>query len=255
MNHNFYELLQEVTAALAAYLEKELPNLYKDWWKDAVIESLSFQQQQRVIQYKINNLSSLDLAALLRVFDQNWYQISSRFNLLPEARHYVKEMQTIRNRWAHASADEFQAEDIYRDLDTLQRFAAAIGAEEAFLQEIRDAKSEQLADQKSKHFPQDTTAQLGPNFASSEFEPGQIVFLKSNPATRGAVVSVQSGQPETRYKIFVNGEIQTFYASQLQLEVEEEEAVLLSSLYMFHSYLTSRQILYPGLSTLYSVVR
>ena len=34
--------------------------------------------------------------------------------------------------------------------------------------------------------------------SSTEFDPGQIVFLKSNPSTRGAVVSVSPGSPESR---------------------------------------------------------
>ncbi|MDZ7581738.1 MAG: Swt1 family HEPN domain-containing protein [Deltaproteobacteria bacterium] len=71
----------------------------------------------------------LDLAGLLHVLDQNWYQISSSLDLTSEARHFVKEMQTVRNRWAHADTEGFPADDIYRDLDTLQRFAVVIEAD------------------------------------------------------------------------------------------------------------------------------
>ena len=45
---------------------------------------------------------------------------------------------------------------------------------------------------------------------STEFEPGQIVVLKSNPAIRGAVVSVIPGKPENRFMVFVEGETQTY---------------------------------------------
>ncbi|EFK08811.1 conserved hypothetical protein [delta proteobacterium NaphS2] len=55
----------------------------------------------------INSLASLDLAALLRVLDRNRYQISSKLDLTSEARHFVKEMQTVRNRWAHAGSEGF----------------------------------------------------------------------------------------------------------------------------------------------------
>jgi len=48
-------------------------------------------------QRNITLLSGLDLAGLLRVLDQNWYQISNSLDFTPEARYFVKEMQTIRN--------------------------------------------------------------------------------------------------------------------------------------------------------------
>ena len=120
MDHNLNNLLQRVTASLAAYLESVLPSLFEDWWKQAVLNSLSFQQRRRMEQYNIGSLAALDLAALLRVLDQNWYQISTRLDLTSEARHFVKEMQMIRNRWAHAPTEGFSPEDVYRDLDTLQ---------------------------------------------------------------------------------------------------------------------------------------
>jgi superfamily II DNA or RNA helicase len=88
---------------------------------------------------------------------------------------------------------------------------------------------------------------------SSEFLPGQIVFLKSNPSVRGAVVSVSQRTPEDRIGVFVDGNIQTFYASQLQVEIQRDADLQLLSSNQFHAYLTALQIRYPGLSTLYSL--
>ena len=88
---------------------------------------------------------------------------------------------------------------------------------------------------------------------SPEFLPGQIVFLKSNPSVRGAVVSVSQGTPEDRIGVFVDGNIQTFYASQLQVETQRDEDLEALSCNQFHAYLTALQIRYPGLSTLYSL--
>jgi hypothetical protein len=68
-------LLSEVARQLALFLEKALPSLFEDWWKQAVLNSLSFQQRRRMEQRNIASLAALDLAALLRVLDQNWYQI------------------------------------------------------------------------------------------------------------------------------------------------------------------------------------
>ena len=88
---------------------------------------------------------------------------------------------------------------------------------------------------------------------SSEFLPGQIVFLKSNPSVRGAVVTVSQGTPEARIGVFVDGNIQTFYASQLQVEIQRDADLHPLSSNQFHAYLTALQIRYPGLSTLYSL--
>lgn len=86
-----------------------------------------------------------------------------------------------------------------------------------------------------------------------EFEPGQIVALKSDPSTRGAVISVLPGKPENRYKIFVDGEVKTFYASQLQADEISDDEPEVVPCEQFHAYLTALQIRYPGLSTLYSL--
>ncbi|RKU15383.1 helicase [Candidatus Poribacteria bacterium] len=86
---------------------------------------------------------------------------------------------------------------------------------------------------------------------SPEFALGQIVFLKADPSTRGAVVAVLPGAPENRVNVFVDGNVHTFYPSQLQLEVQDDSRVF--SCDDFHAYLTALQIRYPGLSTLYSL--
>ena len=60
------------------------------------------------------------------------------------------------------------------------------------------------------------------------------------------------GTPEDRIKVFVDGSIQTYYASQLQGDDQGDGVSSLSS-DQFHAYLTALQIRYPGLSTLYSL--
>lgn len=127
------KLLSEAAKQLALFLEKVLPTLFEDWWKQAVLNNISFHQRQRLEKHNIESLISLDLAALLRVLDQNWYHISTKLHLTSEDRHFVKEMQTIRNRWAHSGTEGFPVEDVYRDLDTLQRFSKVIDADEDLL--------------------------------------------------------------------------------------------------------------------------
>ena len=88
---------------------------------------------------------------------------------------------------------------------------------------------------------------------SQEFSPGQIVTLRSDPSVRGAVVSVTPATPENRIGVFVDGNVQTFYASQLQVETERDDELQNLTCDRFHAYLTALQIRYPGLSNLYSL--
>ena len=88
--------------------------------------------------------------------------------------------------------------------------------------------------------------------SQAQFAQGQIVCLASDPSIRGAIVEVLPGTPEDRIKIFVDGSIQTYYASQLQADDQGDGVSSLSS-DQFHAYLTALQIRYPGLSTLYSL--
>lgn len=256
MDINLNNLLPKVTVCLVAFLEKVLPTLSQAWWEKLVVNSLSFQQQRRVEQSKSTSLAALDLSALLRVFDQNWYQISTKLNLSPEIRHFVKEMQTVRNKWAHASTEKFPVDDVYRDLDTLQRFAMVIGSDEGLLQEIRDtkhslvSKEPQNSERGGTTLPESSQAKKE---LDAEFRLSQIVFLKSNPKIKGPVIEILLSQPEHRFKVYVDGAKQTYYASQLQAEIQSEEDLPLASADQFHAYLTALQIQYPGLSTLYSL--
>jgi len=248
--------LSDVSGQLAEFLERILPPLFDDWWNKAVVSTLSFQQKRRLDQRNITSLGGLDLAGLLRVLDQNWYQISNSLDLTSEARHFVKEMQTVRNRWAHADAEGFPVDDMYRDLDTLQRFAVVIGADDKLIQDLRKTKASLLVSETQPQPEPGTEMPSAPperENDAAEFEPGQIVFAKSNPSSRGAVVAVVPGKPENRFKIFIDGITQSFYASQLQAEEQRVENESTFTCDQFHAYLTALQIKYPGLSTLYSL--
>lgn len=251
-------LLGVVNERLYAFLESILPSLYEDWWKQCVIKCLSVPQIRHVERHKIASLGEMDLATLLRVFDRNWYEISSRLSLPREALHFVKEMQTIRNRWAHANAEGYPLEDVYRDLDTLQRFAVVIGAEDSVVQEIRAVKKSLLATENEPvqtEGKRQTEQTQKTGETEIEFQEKQIVCLKSDTTKRGAILSVLPGSPENRYSVFMDGEIHDFYASQLKADdsLDKKVAPVLVDCEQFHARLTALQIMYPGLSTLYSL--
>lgn len=89
--------------------------------------------------------------------------------------------------------------------------------------------------------------------SEEKFKPGQIVYLKSNPSEKGAVVEVKPGKAENRVKVFLDGTIQTYYASQLQADDQADEGTRWLSIDQFHAYLTALQIRHPDLSKLYSL--
>lgn len=97
-------LLRSFTDELRNLLNSWSPQLSAGWWERHVLDVLTYQQQARVKQLAIADLFGLDLAALLRVLDQNWYELSSLFIWPKEGRNWLKEVQTIHNRSTWRSA-------------------------------------------------------------------------------------------------------------------------------------------------------
>ena len=247
-------LLNDVSKILAEFLGRVLPEISANRWEECVLKLMSLQQQRRVKEQHLDSVASLDLAALLRVMDQNWYLIAPKVGLSSESRHYLKEMQTIRNRWAHAGSSGFPDEDIYRDLDTLQRLATVAGADSGFLARVKECKTSVIkAGESASSVTIDAAGQNEGLGDDGAFAMGQMVCLKSNPSQLGAVIGISSGSPEYRYTLFINGQTQTFYVSQLQAEEKKGHGFEFLTIEHFHSYLTALQIRHPSLSTLYSL--
>ncbi len=200
-------LLKGASGELCAFLANLLPQIGdEDWWVKLVIDQLSFQQQRFVEERQIKELRGLDLAALLRVLDKNWFEIGWKVTLPPDARHFVKEMMSIRNRWAHASVQKYPRDDVYRDLDTLLRFLLAIAASETIQEEVQEERRKLI---EQDELPSVETAMKETNaeeqVASAVFQPPQIVRLKSDPSKTGPVIAVQELDTENRYQVFVDG--------------------------------------------------
>ena len=115
------ELIRIATADLTRFLDTHLPDLSDAWWQKHVVDRLNFQQQRMVQERGYSRLAQLDFAALLRVLDQNWYELSGRLSLPREGRNWVKELQTVRNKWAHLSTEAVPPSETYRDADTFGR--------------------------------------------------------------------------------------------------------------------------------------
>lgn len=97
------DLFAAASRALVSHLGATLPKLGDQWWQKHVVDRLSYQQQRMIVQRRTATLQDLDFVALFRVVDQNWHELSKVADLPRDARNWVKELQSVRNRWAHKS--------------------------------------------------------------------------------------------------------------------------------------------------------
>ena len=134
------ETLRTSSRAIVRFLDQHLPGIGgENWWETHVFRQLSYSQQGHIRTKGIDDLSKLDLAALLRVFDRNWGELSYAAKLSNEVKTHFKEIGDIRNHMAHLAAEgsELPDADAYRCHDTLHRAMTAIQANAELLQQIR----------------------------------------------------------------------------------------------------------------------
>ena len=77
------QLYEQLMLALVGFLEKNLPNIHRQWWKELVIPYLNQQEYDSAIE---KDLSSIDLKALINVFRANYkkfYERKKFFNWSP----------------------------------------------------------------------------------------------------------------------------------------------------------------------------
>lgn len=255
------DLLKLATVSLKHFLEAELPKLSQDWWHGQVKGKLTYQQQRMVEEKGITKLEQLDLAALLRVLDQNWFDLQGSLGLPFEGRNWVKEMQSVRNKWAHLSAENPANSELYRDADTLGRMLGMLDADanirekvETFKQEILLAMAppKEILIQEVKKAAEPAVSESTEPTMKTLFKPGDLATLRSDVSVRMPVMEVLTGGAETRYKVFHGGQVVRYYESQLQAP-EEDAAGTCLDVAALHAYLTSLQLLSPSTSNLFSL--
>lgn len=265
------EVLVMASSEIALYLALQLPKLDENWWKSYVIDRLTFHQQSIANERGYKELKDLDLAALLRVLDQNWHDLSKMNSLPRETRNWIKELQTIRNRWAHLSSRKIPFSEIYRDADTLARLMKVIQASDDVTVKIEAIKKEALKEivdihdgpikplKSGREFITSSEAQKEEikssveNTGSPLFTVGNFVSLKSNPKVTMPVINVTEGSGENRYTVFWDNKPATYYESQLSLVQNGKDNRICLSSEEFHAAITSNKILAPSSTDLYSL--
>ncbi|MCR5587691.1 MAG: DEAD/DEAH box helicase family protein [Lachnospiraceae bacterium] len=253
------EYLHVATGLLVKWLEKRLSRVSDDWWNDCVIDQLSYQQRTVALKKGIKELSDLDLAAVLRVADKNWYEMRNYSYLPTRERECIREMQVVRNNWAHCAGTLPQKDDIIHDIEIIITFyeqmeasREEIGNVEKFLNNIKN----DVIPERITNIP--TNANIisvidGSNNTNCiEIKEKDTVYLVGEPETRGMVFSVQNVGDTIKYEVFVGGGLKTFYDGQIALE-ETKSSYNWTNIDTFKSYLTAYEINNPSVGNLYSL--
>ena len=201
------------------------------------------------------------MAALLRILDQNWYELSREGNLSRSQRSLIKELQSVRGKWKHTSPEDIPPTEIYRDADTLNRVLEMIKAEEDTLNAIEEIKSnafEEIAKKQNmapfkKIESQEEKARLEHNGSSVLFKVGEIVALRSNVNIKFPILEIDTNGPEPRYKVFQDNSIATYYQSQIQSPPGQSIEKTSISVEEFKGRLTALHLLSPSTENLFSL--
>ncbi len=247
------ELLHQATNMLATWLSSRLPKITDDWWKECVLAKLNFNQTMIVESKKYCKLSDFDLAMLLRIADKNWYAMRN-FEYLPtKDRECIKEMISVRNNWAHCGSTLPGKDIVLHDLNVLLAF---FGQMECPLQKTAEIERFIIQVEKEKFdigSVEHTTTVASQNLgATQEIKERDKVYLVSDPAQVGMVFSVTGIGESTKYEVFINGNINTFYSGQIAL-VEQKTAYQWVDIDTFQSKLSAYQLNNPSASNLYSL--
>ena len=113
--------LDQTKVGLAPFVERELKAKLGGYWIDDVTNRI------RGIKTNEDGTVHWDTQALFVAMTGNWPTVF-KYVLGHVERSYVGELIDVRNRWAHEKP--FQSDDVYRDLDTMQRLMQAINAVE-----------------------------------------------------------------------------------------------------------------------------
>jgi len=246
--------MHQLGEKMSDWLGSRLPKLTDAWWNDLVYNNLSQLQRDQVDQKQIKDLKGLDLAALLRVFDRNWFVITSSWFVNNKERQKIKDMMGVRNSWAHITSEEISKEKVINDVEIIIELMQALDASmsetkemEVFVMDVEDDN-----DIKDKPAPIITpiVAPLANPVATptGDIVAGSMVTLVSDPSKAGAVISVDNG----KYIVWMGNSQQTFYREQIQLKALEVTSAHLA-LSRVKSALTAYQINNPSSSNLYSL--
>jgi hypothetical protein len=114
--------LEQLTAGLQPFVERELKSNYQDEWFAETQKTLSATQ---VDFLGTPDKPEWDIASLLATLWNQWNDVFKKV-LGHTERSLVSELRDVRNKWAHQRT--FTTDDAYRALDSMERLLNAVSA-------------------------------------------------------------------------------------------------------------------------------
>lgn len=258
------DYLHKAAKALSSWLAVMLPKSGEDWWEECVISNLSYAQREMAKQKGISKLDEFDLAALLRITDKSWYTMRGYAYLPTREREVIRDMYTVRNNWAHCSAELPGKDTIISDIETLIRFfeqmnqSALTPGLEGFKKMVErpDAYQEEkppvIGTPKPANSPTPVPLPIETETVDDTIPEKSLVYIVGSPDTRGMVFSVTTLGGTRKYEVFVDGSLKTYYEGQIALVDNKPEYEWVDS-ETLRSYLSAYQINNPSAGNLYSL--
>ena len=197
-------------------------------------------QRTKVFDSRVTELSGLDLASLLRVFDRNWFVISNTTYVNPRVRDDIREMQGIRNDWAHITPKDVTRRKILEDTNVIYNLLQQLDAStketydiSTFILDIEDGNeisvdstfetrqeiTKTASIENVKNDTEKTEKETG-----SDITVGSVVTLTSDSSISGAVIGISGN----KYTVFINGAVHSYYREQIKLKEDLDQSKFLS---------------------------
>lgn len=249
--------LHESATTLVTWLEGILPKVADTWWDDCVLNSLSYSQREIANTKVFSKLSDFDLAALLRIANKSWYDMRTVAYLPSSEREVIREMMTVRNNWAHCSADLPGKDVVLNDLHTIFTLISQIGGDKSIINDISEfieyvERPDSLKTNVQVIKEENSSTQASSSMSDGVIRENSLVCLVGSPEVRGVVHAIKNIGSVTKYDVFVNGKMSSYYTGQIEL-VEESAGYDWISVSTARSYLTAYQINNPSSHNLYSL--
>ena len=248
--------LHMATQELCGWLNKMLPRVTDEWWRECVLNNLSYNQRDIAENSNYTELEQFDLAALLRITDKSWYSMRSFAYLPTSDRECVRSMMKVRNNWAHCAGSIPDKDVVLRDLDIILNFFESVIITNIYTEDILDFKRQVETTDFSDVFEAPATRPIVVKepevITSGEIKERDKVYLAGDPNTKGMVFSVSEVDGVKKYEVFVDGEIKTFYEGQIVL-IDSTPKYQWIDINTFKTNLTAYEINNPSAGNLYSL--
>lgn len=249
------EYLYQATGLIVTWLDRKLRKVCDDWWNKCVLDRLSYRQRKIVIEKDFKELSDFDLAEVLRIADKNWYDIKNFAYLPTSKRECIRDMQSVRNNWVHCSGTSLRKDEIIHDIEILIKFFEQMTAPQTDINQLKEFKKNVqneniVAITSVEEIEEDVVAEG--EIPNSEIKEKDTIYLVGDPKTKGMVFSIQNIGNTTKYEVFVDGRLRTFYTGQIAPVVEKVNFNWID-INTFQSYLSAYEINNPSAGNLYSL--